>query len=285
MSSCGAETLANSLTTSLTADENFALPEVDLTSPEFQLPAGDGDFGNAVRLTNADLTTGVVGGTGTFDALMKSMKAHLAEEYEKGRITGEQFSKVYMGGLESALGNAVQFLLGRDQSYWQAVTAQLNAQAARAAVVTARVQLETAKVQLQATRLEAKKSKAEYALTKMKISSESAAYCIAKYNLEYILPANLKMIQEQAETARAQTSNTRTDGTPIAGSVGKQVELYDQQITSYKRDSEVKVAKLFTDAWITQKTIDEGLLAPPGFTNSSLDGILTKLKTVNNLTP
>ena len=40
---------------------------------------------------------------------------------------------------------------------------------------------------------------------------------------------------------------------------------------------------MFVDAWITQKTIDEGMMAPSGFTNASLDTILTKLKVNNDL--
>jgi hypothetical protein len=45
----------------------------------------------------------------------------------------------------------------------------------------------------------------------------------------------------------------------------------------------VKAAKLFTDAWITQKTMDEGLTAPNGFTNSVIDTILSSLRTNNAL--
>jgi hypothetical protein len=278
MSSCGAELLANTLQTSLIAGENFDLPTIDLNDPKFTLEDGDDGLEAATRLTNEDLTTGVIGGSGTFDALMKSVKAHLKEEYEKSRITGAEYTKAYIAITEAALSNSVQFLLGKDQAYWAAVLARYNAQVARAAVVKARVDLETSKVQLQLARIEANKSKAEYALTKMKIATESAAYCIAKFNLESILPANLEMLNEQIEAARGQTLTTRRDGTAISGTVGKQIQLYGQQIISYKRDAEVKAGKLFTDAWITQKTIDEGLLAPAGFTNANLDTILTVIK-------
>jgi hypothetical protein len=215
---------------------------------------------------------------------MNGMKVHLKEEFDKGRITGEMYAKSYMALAEAVMGNSVQFLLGRDQAYWQAVTARLAALQARVAVITARVSLEIAKAELQKTRIEAMRSRAEYALTKMKVSSESIAYCMAKFNLDNILPVNLNMVKEQYEAARSQTLDTRSDGTVVLGSIGKQKALYTQQITSYQRDSEVKAAKLFTDAWTVQKTINEALLAPTGFTNTSLDTVLTALKTNNNLT-
>ena len=76
--------------------------------------------------------------------------------------------------------------------------------------------------------------------------------------------------------------DTRTDGTTvITGLLGKQKALYEQQITSYQRDAEIKMARPFIDAWITQKTSDEGVLAPNNFTNAQLDQILSHLRTQN----
>lgn len=60
---------------------------------------------------------------------------------------------------------------------------------------------------------------------------------------------------------RAQT-DVRTDGSTVTGAVGKQKDLYSQQITSYQRNSELSAARVFSDAWITQKTIGRGFVAP-----------------------
>ncbi len=389
---CGADTEANELITDLTTDVSFEIPAIDLDSLIFKLPGDETIpmYDQVTPLTNADLTTGEISGSGSFDALMRGFKAHLAQEFEKSRITGAEYAKAYTTLTQNAMATGVQFLLGRDQAYWAAQLAQLQA-------ITARVQLETAKVQLAQVQLEALNTKANYALTKMRLSSESMTYCIAKYNLEntlpaqkdqilqqtenlttendvqaynranilpknveileaeiskaakdleistynlsfmlpkqlemltaqvaqqitetdiseynlsnilpgqlaklqaetlnaeqqtdigeyqlnYILPKQLALTAEQVETQRSQTLNTRSDGATVAGSVGKQKDLYAQQIVSYQRDAEVKAAKMFTDAWITQKTIDEGLLPPTGFTNASLDDVLSVIKTNN----
>lgn len=389
---CGADTEANDLITDLTTDVSFEIPAIDLDSLIFKLPGDETIpmYDQVTPLTNADLTTGEISGSGSFDALMRGFKAHLAQEFEKSRITGAEYAKAYTTLTQNAMATGVQFLLGRDQAYWAAQLAQLQA-------ITARVQLETAKAQLAQIQLEALNTKANYALTKMRLSSESMTYCIAKYNLEntlpaqkdqilqqtenlttendiqtynlanilpknaeilgaeiskaakdleistynlsfmlpkqlemltaqvaqqiaetdiseynlsnllpkqlakleaetlnveqqtdigeyqlnYILPKQLALTAEQVETQRSQTLNTRSDGATVAGSVGKQKDLYAQQIVSYQRDAEVKAAKMFTDAWITQKTIDEGLLPPTGFTNASLDDVLSVIKTNN----
>lgn len=276
--SCSAEVEANRLLEELTKGDDFTLPDIDMSGPEWDIPGGDASpiFEAITKVTNESLTTREVGGSGTFDALMESAHNHLKAEFKANRITGGEYTKAYIAMMESCMSNAVQFLLGRDQAYWAAALAQIQA-------VTARVTLATSKAQFVLAKIQALSAKSEYALTKMKIATESENYCAALFNVEKILPAQERLIQEQYEVQRAQTQETRSDALPILGSIGKQKELYSQQITSYQRDAEVKAAKLFTDAWITQKTIDEGLNPPNGFTNASIDTILTKLKSNNGL--
>ena len=276
--SCSAEVEANRLLEELTKGDDFTLPDIDMSGPEWDIPGGDGSpiFGAITKITNESLTTREVGGSGTFDALMESAHNHLKAEFKANRITGGEYTKAYIAMMESCMSNAVQFLLGRDQAYWAAALAQIQA-------VTARVTLATSKAQYVLAKIQALSSKSEYALTKMKIATESETYCAALFNASQMLPQQLKLVTEQTEAQRAQTLDTRSDGTTVTGSVGKQKELYSQQITSYQRDAEVKASKLFTDAWITQKTIDEGLNPPNGFTNASIDTILTKLKSNNGL--
>lgn len=276
--SCSAEVEANRLLEELTKGDDFTLPDIDMSGPEWDIPGGDDSpiFGAITKVTNESLTTREVGGSGTFDALMESAHNHLKAEFKANRITGGEYTKAYIAMMESCMSNAVQFLLGRDQAYWAAALAQIQA-------VTARVTLATSKAQFVLAKIQALSAKSEYALTKMKIATESETYCAALFNASQMLPQQLKLLTEQTEAQRAQTLDTRTDGAVVRGSVGKQKELYSQQITSYQRDAEVKASKLFTDAWITQKTIDEGLNPPNGFTNASIDTILTKLKSNNGL--
>lgn len=290
--SCGAQTEANELMTQLMQGEDIEIPDIDLNAPEFTLPSTN--IRDPIpRLKLSDLTIKQVDGTGAFDVVMTSLKMHLREEYEKSRITGAEYTKAYIAMVDSALQNATQFLLQKDQAYWAAQLAQITA-------ITASVTLAAVKADYVAKRAEALTAKATYALTKLKLASESAQYCLLKDELEVLrplqasgltqdnlgkvftvanmLPAQLLMIKEQGEAQRAQTLDTRSDGAPVVGSVGKQKDLYTQQIKSYQDDSKVKVAKLFTDSWITQKTIDEGLLPPEQFTNPNVNTILTAVR-------
>lgn len=305
--SCGAEIEANELMeTLLNGVDGIEIPDVDLTGDDFKFPTTDLRV-PITRLTNAHLTTGnPESGSGTFDVVMKSISNQLKVEYEQGRITGAEYTKAFTALVSSALSSATSFLLQRDQSYWQSQLLQIQA-------ITARVQLETIKADYIKVKLEALTTKANYATAKIALANASNQYCLTKNELETLRPlqaaglvadnatkvytnANLlpaqkdnllsqgRLLNEQVEVQLAQTADLRTDGTVITGSVGKQKALYSQQITSYQRDAEVKATKLFTDAWITQKTIDEGILPPDAFNNASLQTILEKLKLNNGLT-
>lgn len=278
MATNGSDVSAKQLMISLMEGEDFSFPEINLDGPEFDLPAGtDSELYKQVsRLSNEDLTTGIIDGPGTFDALMTGFKTHLKEEYQANRISGAEYTKAFIALTESAMGNAVQFLLGRDSAYWQAVTAQ-------AAAITARVNLAAAKMQYSALLMEALHTRANYALTKLKLATEDMTYATGNFQLQEILPQQKLLLQEQTEAQRAQTADIRMDGDTVLGVLGKQKDLYSQQITSYKRDAELKAAKVFADAWTVMKTIDEGLLPPTAFANSNLDVILGNISHNNEL--
>lgn len=277
--SCGAETEAGTLMTTLLSGESFStLPVVDLSSSLYKMPgdATSAMYGQLAKLTNADLTEATLTGNGSFDVLMRAIKAHLSEEYTKGRITGAEYSKAYIALVQSAMQTAVTYTLGKDQAYWQAVNLQ-------AASIKARIDLEVVKTQLATAQYEVANQKASYALTKLKLSSESIQYCTAKYQLDNLLPAQLVLVKEQAETARAQTLGTRSDGVTVGGTLGKQTALYTQQIKSYANKDALDVVKLSTEAWTVQKTVDDATTPPAAFVNSEINIQMDNLRASTGL--
>lgn len=313
MAGCGADTEANALIAALTTDATFPIPNVDFSGDEFKFP--EGTLNAEVKpLTVADLTTGAIDGPGVFDALMRGFKAHLTKEFEDGRITGNDYTKAYIALTESAMSQGIAFLLGKDNAFWQSSLARLQAFTARVQLEETKIRVAATqydaanqKATYALTKMRMSTESAQYCLTKVQqdtaqynlsnILPEQAAtltlekektnteWATAKYSLDNLLPQQLNiaikqvaLVQEQTEAQRSQTMDQRTDGVQIVGVAGKQKELYAQQITSYQRDSEMKVAKIFSDAWITQKTIDEGLTPPNNFTNSQVDQVLQNLR-------
>lgn len=316
---CSISTPANNAVASLLAGEALELPTINLngyTVPAFAaLPA----IPAPSALTLDQLTEGSIEGNGVFDKIMKAYDAHLKEQYQRNRITGDAYAKTYSALVESAMGAAVQFLLQKDQTYWSAITARQSAYLANAQLARAVIEADTARAQLAMAMAQMKNERAAFALTKAKVATEEAAYCVAQYDLTSLKPAQLdqltaqtshlttregpkvatetdnltkqgllideqkRLVKEQVEQTRAQTMDTRTDFVAVGGLMGTQKQLYAQQIDSYKRDQEHKYLKILTDAWVTQKTMDEGLVPPTSFTNASIDTVMARYRTNTSL--
>ena len=59
-------------------------------------------------VTNASTTTD---GTGYFDKIVQTTLLHIQKEASSGRIKGTEYATVYLGGLQSAMQHAIQFVL------------------------------------------------------------------------------------------------------------------------------------------------------------------------------
>ncbi len=198
-------------------------------------------------ITNEDLTTKVVDGTGIFDELMTAANAHLESQFKNERITGTQYAEVYLGQLQAVLANAVQFLIERDKTYLNNLLINAQIELADKQVELAEKQLEQADKQLELLEKQIELQQAQSDLAKQKIKTE---------------------IAQIADTV---------DGVAVSGVIGAQVALYKQQKESFLRDAEQKSLKILADTWITRKTIDDGVEVPVNFDTDALNAFTQKV--------
>jgi len=184
----------------------------------------------------SNLTQATLEGTGTFDVLMRAMKAHLEAEYNKDRIKGTDYSTVYLGALSQVMQTALQFTLTKDKA---ANDAALVAQ--QLLLVTQ----QTANAVLEGEVLVAQKCKlqAEFDLTvatTLKVNQEIA------------------LLTQKVATERAQVTALGVDADSV---LGRQKALYVAQTNGFTRDAEQKAAKVMIDTWNVRRTTDEGTSA------------------------
>ena len=263
------EILANYLFEQLVGVENAVLPTADLTEDKYDVPWDETSdvFKPVTKTTITELME-------EFHAIMGGIAVHIGKEYDANRITGAKYADVYLALMQSALQSAVQFALGKDQAFWAAAKTQADA-------ITAQMQNEVAK-------LSAMLARANYALTKLKLATEDSQFGQSEYQRTDILPMQKTMVQEQANSQRAQTLDTRLDETTaVSGVMGTQKLLYTQQITSYQDDTHLKAARVFSDLWTTRRTVDDAVETPDyiggpgtvgGATQDVLDGIFKKAR-------
>jgi hypothetical protein len=358
---CEADTIANALFTSLTADIADP-PTIDLTDTDFTFDPDDSSlYDDPVEISINDLTIGTLSGTGVFDKMMAAVNVQLKKQFNDNRITGDAYARAYENSVIAVLANATQFTLGKDTARWQAARAQMEARTAEIGATVALIELQKAKVDTAKAIYDMQTSGAQYGLTKLEAANAEQRYClieaqvaekvyqnqfllpaslaeaqhkitsllplqtelaqeqiqaargqtldtrrdgitpitgligrqkesldldneIKQFNIDSTLPAQLAILNEQRESERAKTLDTRSDNvTTIVGSIGKQKDLYDQQIDSFVKDGQYKVAKMYLDSWITQKTLDEGLTAPTQLTNTNIDDVIEGVRLNNNL--
>jgi hypothetical protein len=191
----------------------------------------------------SNLTEAKLDGIGAFDVLMRATKAHLDGEFKQGRITGTEYSTVYLGAMEAAMQTALQFVLQRDKS--QAEIALIEAQ-------TSKVQAEQELVERQTLN----------AIEEGKVLIAQECKLRAEYDV--LMQTKLKTSQEtelllwKVNTEKAQTVALGVDPDSV---IGKQKLLYQAQATGFERDAEQKAAKLMIDSWNVRRTTDEATVA------------------------
>lgn len=172
-----------------------------------------------------DLTTGSLDGTGIFDELMRSVGAHIHEEYSKNRIKGPEYSTVYLGAVQSAMDRALQFLLAEQRT-------DLEAQLLEQQIINA--------------------GKEGLVLDAQKCKLDAEFDLINEQRLKAV--AETAVLNQKKITEQAQTSGTGVDSDSV---IGKQKTLYTHQADGFLRDAEQKGARLLVDTWNTRRMTDE----------------------------
>lgn len=112
------------------------------------------------------------------------------------------------------------------------------------------------------------------------VAGSAAADLLLKNEQITLAQKQQLLIDGQTNVQRAQTYDTNTDLTTVAGVIGIQKSLYSQQIDSYVADGENKAVKLQADIWTSAKALDDAVQMP-GPISSNLMQALNKY--TNNL--
>lgn len=159
-----------------------------------------------------DFTGGELEGAGLFDELMRTLNSHLKNEYDSGRIAGQEYATVYLGSMTGAMQTASQFILSMERTNKELeLMAQQTLQAKKQNEL-----LDLQKAQLQ-------------------IANDTATY-----NLAHILPKQLEkvtaevaLLGQQVLLAQEQISTQVKEQLQLTAETsltGKKEALVDEQI-------------------------------------------------------
>ena len=173
-----------------------------------------------------DVTTGSLDGTGYFDILMRTVSLHLQREWTGGRITGDVYAKAYLEALNNALNQAIGFVISVNQ-------AAVNEDLIRAQIDQTRAQIDQIIAQV----------------AQMQVQEDQ-------------IRAQIELIGYQGNAEQAKYKDV-VDGLTVAGSIGKQKDVYSAQIKGFKDSALQSVAKTMMDIWSVQRSTDDGIMPTP----------------------
>lgn len=253
-------------------------------------------------LVVSELTAATLAGSGVFDVLMRSVKAHLDEEFLKGRIKGPEYSTVYLGSLGLSMQTSLGFLLQQRKNDLEAqllskqielITQQIASATAEALNVPKQgLVLDAQYAQLTQQTLNLVSEKlgiiAKTALTTQQTANAVleaavlvATECKLRAEFDLIQKQTLKSTEEIAllaqktATEKAQITTLGVDADSV---IGRQKQLYLAQSNGFTRDAEQKVAKLLIDSWSVRRTTDEATVVDGALLdNASVGRAVTKL--------
>lgn len=233
-------------------------------------------------ITNEDLTTKVVDGTGIFDELMTAANAHLTYQWEQDRITGSSYAEVYLGQLTAVLGQAVLFLTERDKTYLNNLLVQSQIKLADAQVALAAQDLLNKQQELLNAQKQMELMEQQIQLAEKQVELADKELLVKDKEMQLldkqiaVQEATADLTRQKIKTEMAQISDS-VDGVSITGILGAQIALYKQQRDGFLRDAEQKALKIVADTWITRKTVDDGTPLPTGFDTAAVDAFTRKV--------
>jgi hypothetical protein len=211
------------------------------------------------QITVDALTKNELEGTGVFDELMRSVKAHLEEEISNDRITTVNYASVYLGALQSTMDQSVKFLLEMDKSNLQnAILEQERVNLVQQGEI---IELERRKLEIEIYNSKYQECVIKAGLAKAEAEVQGVLQTNANERTKASLlvkqiaktEAETRLFGQRTTTEMAQVSD-KIDGVSVGGITGAQKEMYRNQANGYLRLAEQQNARMMLDAFSVLQT-------------------------------
>jgi len=214
-----------------------------------------------------ELTKGEIDGTGIFDELMRSVKAHLIEEHDKDRITDVNWASVYLGALQTTMKMSNDFLFMREKVDVDIRLAEQNLANSKVENTTLEQKVVLGEYAIQNAKYEECNLRTRNAQAEAQLQATLQATANAQTQAK-VLTAQYDKIQneillykQKVRSEQAQIHDL-VDGVPVTGIVGTQRDMYRKQANGYLRHAEQQAARIMADLFTIRYTEDKNTASP-----------------------
>lgn len=200
-----------------------------------------------------DLTNGI-SGDGVFDKLMSTLSEHLLKEFQNGRITGVNYSNVYLGGMTTVMQQSIEFLLRKDLVAKQVELTEAQTEQAKAQTDLTLKQIEIADTQIAITQKELELKEKEVEIAEQQLEKTKQEVLVLEQQV-IKTQSEVALLDAKAITEKGQFSDDVTGGILKA-----QRDLYQAQTVGFTNDHEYKMTKVRADIYSVMLSQDPDAL-------------------------
>ena len=215
-----------------------------------------------------DLSGGEIAGAGNFDELMRTIKSNIQEEYDAKRITGNEYSQVYLGALTATLQIASQFTLTAEKSTQEGLllAAQVEVQNKQIELLTAQIADTVAGTAVKAKQLELMETERLQTIEQTKLTTAQTAVQTKQLDVldEQITASQTQQAKVIAETQGVNATNLNI---PKQGAIlDKQGSKLDEEINLVQQKITTELAQTSNEALSDFEIVtDENDLVQSGY--------------------
>lgn len=220
-------------------------------------------------------------GTGIFDLLNVSIALNLKKEFEDGKITGPEYSQVYLGALQATLQQAVTFLLSEQEASKKVDL--LDKQIEEAAEHIDLVVAQTAKAYEDIAASQAKTNRENLVNNKQIIKLQKETLLVEaqttdqQYITATIRPAELLKIQAETQLIDARKAETLAATVRSDLESAQKVLLMAAQTLGFASDTKQKLLKQMQDGFAVALSIAGVGNVPEANQDKAIDDLTQEL--------
>jgi len=227
-----------------------------------------------IAITNLTNKTVTEDGTGIFDIIAASVKLHLKDEWDAGRVTGTEYATVYLGTLQTTLQQSLAFLLTEQEASLKVELLEKQVEQAKEQIDLITAQTAQAHEAVAASQA---KTRRENILNNKQVLLVEAQIAEQKYITANIRPQDLLKLQAEISFIAAREAEVLASTVRSDAESAKKVLLIAAQTLGFASDTKQKILKQMNDGFAVVLSVAGQGNVPEANQDAAIDSLSQEL--------
>ncbi len=227
-----------------------------------------------IAITNLTNKTVTEDGTGIFDIIAASVKLHLKDEWDAGRVTGTEYATVYLGTLQTTLQQSLAFLLTEQEASLKVELLEKQVEQAKEQIDLITAQTAQAHEAVAASQA---KTRRENILNNKQVLLVEAQIAEQKYITANIRPQDLLKLEGEVSFIAAREAEVLASTVRSDAESAQKVLLMAAQTLGFASDTKQKILKQMNDGFAVVLSVAGQGNVPEANQDAAIDDLTQEL--------